>query len=95
MARGEIPLTATRLDVGHVGEPVTTGTATVNIRGGGLASVYPTATGGSETITHVSVGTASSGAGQILYSGALNSSRAVSNGIQPQFAANSLQITED
>lgn len=47
MARGEIPLTVTRLDVGHVGEPVTTGTATVNIRGGGLASVYPTATGGS------------------------------------------------
>lgn len=56
---------------------------------------FPTATGGSETITHVSIGTASSGAGQILYSGALNSSRAVSNGGQPQFAAGSLQITED
>lgn len=56
---------------------------------------FPQATGGSETITHVSIGTASSGAGQILYSGALNSSRAVSNGIQPQFAASSLQISED
>lgn len=48
------------------------------------------------TITHVSIGTASSGAGTILYSGALNSSLAVSNLIQPQFAAGgSLSVTED
>jgi hypothetical protein len=56
---------------------------------------FPEATSGSETITHVAIGTASSGAGQILYSGALNSSRSVSTGIQPQFAANALTITED
>ncbi len=47
------------------------------------------------TITHVSIGTASSGAGTILYSGALNSSLAVSNLIQPQFAASALSVTED
>lgn len=47
------------------------------------------------TVTHVSVGTASSGAGTILYSGALNSSLAVSNLIQPQFAASALSVTED
>ncbi len=52
-------------------------------------------TGGSNTITHVSIGTASSGAGQILYSGALTSSLAVSNGIQPQFSAGALQVSED
>ena len=47
------------------------------------------------TVTHVSIGTASSGAGTILYSGALNSSLAVSNLIQPQFAASALTVTED
>ncbi len=56
---------------------------------------FPQCTGGSETITHVAIGTASSGAGQILYSGALNASIAVSNLIQPQFSAAALQITED
>jgi len=47
------------------------------------------------TITHVSIGTASAGAGTILYSGALNSSLAVSNLIQPQFSASALSVTED
>lgn len=56
---------------------------------------FPQCTGGSNTITHIAIGTASSGAGQILYSGALNASLAVSNLIQPQFAASALQITED
>lgn len=56
---------------------------------------FPTASSGTNTITHVSIGTASSGAGQILYSGALSASLAVSTGIQPQFAANAITITED
>lgn len=56
---------------------------------------FPEATGGSDTITHVAVGTASSGTGKILYSGALNSSLSVSTGIQPQFAAGALTVTED
>lgn len=47
------------------------------------------------TITHVSIGTASAGAGTILYSGALNSSLAVSNLIQPQFSASALSVVED
>lgn len=55
---------------------------------------FPQATGGNNTITHVAIGTASNGAGQIIYSGALNSSLTVSNGIQPQFAPNALTITE-
>lgn len=46
------------------------------------------------TITHVAVGTAASGAGAVLYAGALSSPLAVANGIQPQFAASALSITE-
>lgn len=47
------------------------------------------------TITHFGVGTLSSGAGQLLYSGALSSSLAVSSGVTPEFAAGDLDITED
>ncbi len=46
------------------------------------------------TITHVAIGTAASGAGNVLYAGALNSSLAVANGIQPQFAATALVASE-
>jgi hypothetical protein len=56
---------------------------------------FPECTGGSETITHVSITVSSSGASKILYSGALTASRSVSSGIQPQFAASALVVTED
>jgi hypothetical protein len=54
---------------------------------------FPQCTSGSETITHVSITPGNST--QILYSGALSSSLAVSAGIQPQFAVGALTITED
>ena len=56
---------------------------------------FVTCSGGSNTITHVSIGTLSSGAGQIIVSGALNSSLSVSTGIQPQFSAGALVFTLD
>jgi hypothetical protein len=56
---------------------------------------FPECTSGSETITYVSIGVASAGASVILYSGALTASRSVSSGIQPQFAALALVVTED
>ena len=58
---------------------------------------FPECTSGSETITHVSitVGGTPTTADKILYSGALSASRSVSSGIQPQFAASALTITED
>lgn len=56
---------------------------------------FPQCTGGTNTITHVSVGTASSGAGQIIASGALSSSLSVSNGIQPQFAIGNFSVAFD
>jgi hypothetical protein len=46
------------------------------------------------TLTHVAIGTGSSGAGLVLYAGALSSSLAVANGIQPQFAVGALDVTE-
>jgi hypothetical protein len=46
------------------------------------------------TLTHVAIGTASTGTGTVLYAGALSSSLAVANGIQPQFAAGALDVTE-
>ena len=56
---------------------------------------FPTCSGSTNTITHVSIGTAASGAGQVLVSGALNSSLSVSSGIQPQFSAGALVFTLD
>jgi hypothetical protein len=56
---------------------------------------FPQATGGSNTITYVAIGTASSSTGQIIASGALSASLSVSSGIQPQFSAGELDFTID
>jgi hypothetical protein len=56
---------------------------------------FPECTSGTNTITHVAIVTTTSGAGQILYSGALTASRSISSGIQPQFAIGALVVTED
>lgn len=56
---------------------------------------FPACTGGSNTITHFSLGVASSGASKIIYSGALTSSLAVSSGITPSFAIGALVCTLD
>lgn len=52
-------------------------------------------TAGSATVTHFSVGLLASGAGDILYSGALSASRAVSAGITPLFNPATLVGTVD
>jgi hypothetical protein len=46
------------------------------------------------TLTYVAIGTNVSGAGNVLYSGALNSALTVANGIQPQFSIGALTVTE-
>lgn len=56
---------------------------------------FPECTSGSNTITHFSIVTTSSGAGQILYSEALNASRSVSTGFTVQFAAGALTVAEN
>ncbi len=55
---------------------------------------FPAATGGSETETYASIGTVSSGAGKILYSGAISPTIAVSSGVTPRLTTAST-ITED
>lgn len=52
-------------------------------------------TAGSATATHWSIGSSASGAGKILYKGALNSSLAISLNITPIIGATSLSISED
>ena len=56
---------------------------------------FPQCTAGSAAATHFSVGTLVSGAGQVLYKGALSATLNISAGIQPQFAAASLVVSED
>jgi hypothetical protein len=54
-----------------------------------------TASGGTETETYFSIGRASSGAGEILISGALSSSLVVALGITPSFVIGALVATCD
>ena len=58
------------------------------------AITFDPCTAGSNTITFFGIGTASSGAGKLLYSGALTASLAVSAGITPEFAAGNLDLSE-
>ena len=55
---------------------------------------FPTATSGSNTITHFSVGTATSGAGKILYKGTVSPNISVTAGVTPRLTT-STAITED
>lgn len=55
---------------------------------------FPAATGGTETITYFAVGTAASGTGKVLYSGALDASISVVSGVTPRLST-STAITED
>jgi hypothetical protein len=59
------------------------------------AIVFPEASGGSDTLTHFAIGELASGAGDLYYIGALTASLAVSTGIEPQFAAGDLTVTEE
>lgn len=54
---------------------------------------FPAATGGSETETYAGLGTASSGAGKLLYFGTVTPNIVVSNGVTPQLTTAST-ITE-
>lgn len=59
------------------------------------AVTFPECTGGPQTITHFGIGTASSGAGVLLWSGALLAPYAVASGITPSFGSGNLSITEE
>lgn len=54
---------------------------------------FPSCTGSTATITYASIGTASSGTGKILYSGAVSPSISVSTGVVPRISTAST-VTE-
>lgn len=55
---------------------------------------FPACTGGTSTITHFGVGTASSGTGKLLYKGTVTPNISVSTGVTPRLTT-STAITED
>lgn len=55
---------------------------------------FPACTGGTATITHFAVGTASSSTGKLLYSGTVTPNISVSSGVTPKLTT-STAITED
>lgn len=56
---------------------------------------FPACTGSSANVTHYSIGANSSGTGHLYFSGALDNTLAISNGITPSFAIGDLTITID
>ena len=69
-------------------------TVTANSVSPAAAISWPACTGGTNTITHFSVGVASSGASKILYSGTVTPNISVSTGVTPQLTTAST-VTED
>lgn len=55
---------------------------------------FPAGTGGSGTATHFGIGTASSGAGVLLYKGTISPNIVTGNGITPKLTTSSA-VTED
>ena len=55
---------------------------------------FPAGTGGSGTATHFGIGTASSGAGKLLYKGAISPSIVCGSGVTPRLNAGTV-VTED
>lgn len=81
-----------RVSVARSGAGWTVSGATVSNT---AAVTFPACTGGSNTITHFGIGTDVSGTGNLLYSGALSASLAVSAGITPNFAIGQVSVTAD
>ena len=56
---------------------------------------WPACTGGTNTATHIGIGTNSTGTGHLIFSGALSSSLAISSGITPKADAGDITVTVD
>jgi hypothetical protein len=59
------------------------------------AVTFDQCTSGTNSITFFGVGVSSTGAGQLLFSGALTATLEVSTGITPEFAIGDLNVTAD
>lgn len=84
---------------GYAREPVTRDAAgftrSVSTVSNTATVQFDECTGGSNVITHFSVGTLSTGTGMIVVSGALNTPRTITAGITPLFNAGTLSATVD
>ncbi|MGE0722814.1 MAG: hypothetical protein AB7O45_00490 [Alphaproteobacteria bacterium] len=69
-------------------------TVTNNSASPAAAIEFPQATSGTETVTHWSVGTATSGTGKILYKGTVTPNIAVAAGVTPRLTT-ATAVTED
>ena len=58
------------------------------------AITFPACTGGTSAISHFAIGTATSGAGKVLYAGTVSPTITVTSGITPQLTT-ATTITED
>lgn len=56
---------------------------------------FPQCTGGTAAATHFGIGTAGTGAGKLLYKGALGATLNISNLIVPQILAGGLSVAEE
>lgn len=80
-----------RVAVARSGAGFTVSTNTVAL----VANVtFPAGTGGTGTATNWGLGTSSSGAGKLLYKGAISPSIVCGNGVTPQLTAGTV-VTED
>jgi hypothetical protein len=69
-------------------------TVTANAIATAANTDFPAGTGGSGTATHFGIGTAASGAGVLLYKGAISPSIVCGNGVTPRINAGTI-VTED
>ena len=80
-----------RVAVARSGAGFTVSTNTVALA---AAATFPAGTGGSGTATHFGIGASSSGAGKLLYKGALTPNVVCGSGVTPQINAGTV-VTED
>ncbi len=69
-------------------------TVTGNSVSPGSTVSFPACTGGTATATHFAIGTSSSGAGTVLYKGAVTPTISISNGVTPQLGTGTT-VTEE
>jgi hypothetical protein len=69
-------------------------TVTANAVALAAAAVFPAGTGGSGTATHFGIGCSTSGAGKLLYKGAISPSIVCGSGVTPQINAGTV-VTEE
>lgn len=70
-------------------------TVTANNASNAAIVTFPTASGGTETITHFSIGYESAGSTKMIGSGTVTPNLAVSVGITPEFAIGDIDHDED